>query len=598
MFHDKYKFKIILILFFLTILAGFLRFYKLGEIPNSVNWDEAAMGYDAYSLVKTGRDQFGKTAPFYFRSLNDFKLPLYVYFSLPAVLIFGLSEFSIRVASAFIGTLSVVAMFFLCVQIYSDTKFKYKFASLAAFLIAISPWHIHFSRGAFETNIGTFLVILGILLFVKSVNGKIFTSILTGIVFGMMYFSYNSIKVASPVIFIMLSFIFKNAILKNKQKYFVSFIIFVLISGFVFLQSLSLENQIRFLSINDFRLEEIKNESIKNISFDQNNGSILGRIFHGYKVSILNYENVKKFFGNYIIHFHPDFFVKGHTANTPDYKMYHAPNFGIIYSFELIFIFLSFFLILKKIRQNKNSGANKTFVGVIFAMIIVAPLASATVWTPPSIIRAHMMILPLCILSAYFILKFSEFLKTKYESQKFFLSFFYFFLVLLYFSSFSKYIHLYFFHTNLENARIWLYEKKLAVKYTTENEKKYEKIIVSNNKTDWPYIFWLFYSKYPPAKYLSEGGTNSGDFRANEKFGKYEFIFFNQDTTTMNDKWLFILWPEDIKIRNISLLPNGKKVIETMNIVHEFRYPDGKLALVAAENKLIRRIVPVNFELK
>ena len=79
------------VFFFIVLLAIFLRFYQLGKNPPHLNWDEAALGYNAYSLLSTGRDEYGKSFPLSFRSFDDYKPPLYVYLTIPSVAVFGLN---------------------------------------------------------------------------------------------------------------------------------------------------------------------------------------------------------------------------------------------------------------------------------------------------------------------------------------------------------------------------------------------------------------------------------------------------------------------------------------------------------------------------
>ena len=115
----KYKFLIIIVL-----LAAFLRFYKLGENPPSLTWDETAWGYNAYSLGIDGRDEFGRFLPWnYLESFGDFKPPVYAYLTILPVKIFGLNEFSTRFASAFFGTLTVLLTFFLVKEIFKNSLF-------------------------------------------------------------------------------------------------------------------------------------------------------------------------------------------------------------------------------------------------------------------------------------------------------------------------------------------------------------------------------------------------------------------------------------------------------------------------------------------
>ena len=107
---SKFKFAILLTI---ITLAAFLRFYKLGTNPPGLYWDEAVMGYDAYSILKTGKDHHGVTLPLFFESFGDWKLPGYHYLLIPSISIFGLNEFAVRFPSALLGTLTVFLTYFL-----------------------------------------------------------------------------------------------------------------------------------------------------------------------------------------------------------------------------------------------------------------------------------------------------------------------------------------------------------------------------------------------------------------------------------------------------------------------------------------------------
>src|SRR5579872_100475 len=160
------KSKILLIL--IVLLAGFLRFYKLGQIPPSLDWDETAHGYNAYSLLKTGRDEYGYFLPLSIRSFDDYKPPLYTYMVVPSVAVFGLDDFAVRFPSAALGTLAVL---FTYLMVYELFKRK-DLALTSALFLAISPWHIQFSRVAFETNTAILWTVMGTWAFLKGTQKK------------------------------------------------------------------------------------------------------------------------------------------------------------------------------------------------------------------------------------------------------------------------------------------------------------------------------------------------------------------------------------------------------------------------------------------
>ncbi len=66
----------LLVVFLATL---FLHFYKLTSIPSGLNQDETSIGYNAYSVLTTGKDEYGKSYPIYFKSFGDEKLPVYIY---------------------------------------------------------------------------------------------------------------------------------------------------------------------------------------------------------------------------------------------------------------------------------------------------------------------------------------------------------------------------------------------------------------------------------------------------------------------------------------------------------------------------------------
>src|SRR3972149_1379704 len=157
---------VIEVLFVIALLTvgGFLRLYNLSGSPSSLNWDEASLGYNAYSILKTTKDEYGKTLPFYTRSFDDYKSAVPIYLMIPSIKIFGLNEFGVRFPSAFLGTISILIVYLL-VKTYFKSSVA---ATFSGFLFAIEPWSVHFSRVYHEANIANFFLLLGILFYLYS----------------------------------------------------------------------------------------------------------------------------------------------------------------------------------------------------------------------------------------------------------------------------------------------------------------------------------------------------------------------------------------------------------------------------------------------
>ena len=148
MANKKFYWLAVLIFFF----AFILRFYKLGQIPVSLYWDEAAILADAKIAAATGLDQHGR--PWYqllYPSYGDYKLPVYIWLATLAVKIFGANEFAVRLPSALAGLGTVIVGALLVRQLFPKLSRQDKnLLSLSVMLIlTINPWSLMFSRVGF-----------------------------------------------------------------------------------------------------------------------------------------------------------------------------------------------------------------------------------------------------------------------------------------------------------------------------------------------------------------------------------------------------------------------------------------------------------------
>lgn len=144
-----------LLLLLIVILGAGIRFYMLGKVPAGLYLDEAAQGYSAFSILKTGKDEFGMPLPVIFRSFTDFKTPVYIYLITPLIPIFGLTAFTVRFPSFFFSVLTFPLLFLLILRI-ADKRKALTLGLLSTFLLAISPWHTLFGRTNFECNVALF----------------------------------------------------------------------------------------------------------------------------------------------------------------------------------------------------------------------------------------------------------------------------------------------------------------------------------------------------------------------------------------------------------------------------------------------------------
>lgn len=165
-----------------VIFLIFLRFYQLGEIPHGINVDEASYGYDAYSLLKTGKDMWGEKSAS-LKSFGDFKPAGLSYTLIPFVNYFGLSTTTTRLPSALFGAATLIVTFYLIKELLGS----FYLSLIGATILALSPWHFGLSRLFYEPNIGLFFISSSILAQIRylqkplSIKYLIFAALLSAI---------------------------------------------------------------------------------------------------------------------------------------------------------------------------------------------------------------------------------------------------------------------------------------------------------------------------------------------------------------------------------------------------------------------------------
>ena len=178
----------------IVVVGGIVRFYGLDRSPPSLGFDEASLGYNAYSIMKTGKDEYGNFLPISLRSFNDFKPALYAYLSIPFIYFGGLNGAMVRMVSAVAGTVSLIFLYWLLRK-----YIKNKWLAVGLFLwLSFEPWRLHFSRNAFETHLSMALFTIGCWwLLEKKKKWHNFWAILF---LGLAAYSYHSARLAGPLL--------------------------------------------------------------------------------------------------------------------------------------------------------------------------------------------------------------------------------------------------------------------------------------------------------------------------------------------------------------------------------------------------------------
>lgn len=484
--------KIFFILIFIVAFA--IRFFNANQYPPLL-WDEASIGYNAYSILQTGKDEYGQILPIIFKSFGDYKPGVYIYLVIPFVKALGLTTLAVRLPSIILGSLIPIFLFLLIKEINQKA---HKTAVIAAILTIFNPYSIHFSKGGWETNVLTFELILASYLFFKFINTqKSKFIVFSSLIFGLTLFTYQAGKMISLFLIIILFLINLKKI--NFKKFIPGFIIplFIfsipVVYGLLFSQN---GNRLNVVSIFSYpRNQEetiiIKSES-NQIDYD---------IFHNHYIFF-----GRNFLLRYFNHFSPRFLAFEGDWQSPRHS---APYIGVLLYPSLIFLVIGIFFALSRSKIDKINW-------FFLFWLLVAPVPAALTRDTIQAVRSMSFSIPLIYFAALGIYFFTE---------KFKNIFVYFLIIGAYLISFIYYGDLYLNHMIKKSPSDFLYGYKETMNFVNEYQNQFDQVYITDFYGQ-PYIFYLFYSKYNPVKYQSQAKLTeslSGDTGKIEQIDKFKF---------------------------------------------------------------------------
>jgi len=547
------KFAIYIVLALIVLVGMFLRFYQLRTNPPSLDWDEASIGYNAYSISKTGADEYGNKFPLSIRSFDDYKPALYTYLDVIPVYLFGLNEFAVRLPAAIFGFLTILVVYFLTKEVFLgwERKKQVFISLLAAFFFAVSPWHLQFSRAAFEGQIGLFFLIAGLLFFFKALRNGNFLY-LSSILFLLSLYSYHSFRLLIPLLLLALLIIFWKTIFALKKHAIISLVILILFSLPIWNSFIRTNagTGSRLSMVTIFSDPSVIESSIKELEYDKNNNNYLGMLIHNRRV-VYSLAAVK----GYLDHFNPDFlFIHGDGG-----VQHHAVGMGMLYIWDIPFILAGIYYLLRMFNR---------FILIIFISFLLSPIPAAITTGTPHPVRAIGMVFGFHIFVAAGVVFFWEKIMLL---KKLFARIAITAIVLICFAfNMVYYFHQYYVHTPIEYGYFWQYGYKEAINYAKENEVKFKNIVMTY-EYDQPYVYYLFYNKIDPLWYQKNWNYNGNGTvdRFKRVIGKY--IFRNID------------YSKDIKIPNILLIGTPKEIPDSAKVIKTIKFPDGKIAFKIVE---------------
>lgn len=479
----------------ITTLALVLRVAWLDRAPPGLDPDEVSIGYNAYSIARTGRDEYGEVLPLAFRSFGDYKRPAFFYFSVPFLGVLGPTPFAARLPGAVAGTLLVPVVFFLARRLTASATT----ALLAAGFVALSPWALHQSRGAREVMLyllvlSTMVLTLLYTLGASRVRRACVWALAAATSFVVAVFSYPGGVVGVPLLFAAVSIVYWRAALRVPRR--------ALLAGAVALAIglMPLAVQLRdgrimaraaqtSLFHQDWIVKQAEGRAARNRQELAPSLAAFASAMDSRWV-ILGREVTKA----YLSHFSPHFLFTDGDAE----PRHRVPGMGTLYLWDAPLLVLGLVVIA---REWKRSAYR-----LLALWLLVAPVPAALAENAPHALRSFAMLPPLAIVGALGARHAWQWARERKVVGLLVRAT----AVVLLAGSVAFYLKLYHRDYPLEHDRAWysgwLEAFQLAAREVEHGRAR--RIVVPPEVRE-GYVYALFASKYDPALYLVHGGSTA-----------------------------------------------------------------------------------------
>jgi 4-amino-4-deoxy-L-arabinose transferase-like glycosyltransferase len=526
------------VLLSIMICAVILRLVWLDSNPPGMNWDEISMGYSAFSILKTGRDEWGQFLPLLFRSYGEWKSPVYIYILVPFIKVIGLNAWAVRLPAVLAGITSVYLTFLIGRKLYSE-----KVGLWASFLLTVSPWHLMLSRPAFEAGVALMLVLWGIYL---ALNNKYIWSALP---LGLALHTYHSAKFVVPVVITYLAW---NSMKQVPMKKLVlaAFILAVFAAP-IALDLISGKSQKRYAQVGITTDAELVQRFYKyRETFPL--GKTLNKFVFNKATFILS-----KGFSNWTSYLSPHFLLGSESIRA----QHSIPFRGVMYLSEFALFCYGAMLLLRREKNVKR--------WLPFLVIGVGFIPPALTKDPYHVLRSILTLPWWQIVAAVGLVDFQKI----YAKNPRIMTTFYFLLA----AEIVSFLMIYFTWYPRAFARDWQVGYKEVAAWLAQNDGKYKHVYMTKAYGE-PQIFLAFYNKWDPAWYQEENkklltyeeqGYPWLDQLPEYTIGKYTFRDMNWSRDNGKNESVFIGKPDDFWLDT--------------PLIFQAKFPDGTVAFSVAE---------------
>lgn len=533
------------LLLLLIIIGAILRLYNLENVPVGFHADEAYFGYNAYSLFNTGKDITGHVLPLHLESFL-YSPAGYAYLIIPFIAFFDLTPLAVRLPGALFGIATLPLLYFLVKKLFADAPSNKWIALAATLLFTISPWHINLSRVSAENVVVTFLLCLGVLLYLYWVTSqKTLYVLLAFIAFSSTYLFYQAPRAFLPLFLISLVLLTLKQI--PGRKYTVvgtSYLLLIVLPVLFILSSHTLSYRIKMLSIFEFpKTQALIEEAIVEDGLSRQ-PALIARIFHnkpaGYATEV---------FDTYMKHFSYEFLFtdQGLPAR------YKVHNVGLLYLFELPLLLAGVYTI---VRRRSKAGI------ICISWILLGVVGSALTYDDVPNLQRTLLILPaLQTISGLGAVVLLRKLNKKVFPVALFISLF---VVVLFV---SYYLHQYYVH-QLIHKPIYRQEGYKELVGTVNKRLPEYKYASITTRYASPLIMFMFYTRYDPATFQKEINEHPHNYLT-EDFSKNNLNKYHFFTDECSDK-------EKLEKRVLYVdLGSCEVPQQTVNVLDEIKRGDG-----------------------
>lgn len=568
--------KIHRILILVIALAFFLRAFLLDQYPPGLYSDEAAFGYNAYSLWKSGHDEFGRFWPVSFESFGDWKPPMSGWLAIPMIAFFGLNELAVRLPSAILGTATVVVIYFLTknflrsdsgvLQGQTISDFSESAALLAALLLAINPWHIFMSRISMLVGIEVFFVSLGVLALLmgrrkreergRKINWWWMCASASFV--GAIYSYYGS-RVTVPLLCVTFGTVFFKE-LKSRWKELMMPMFIGALLLFPLFVSFAKEPSVLFGRAKTTSV--FYNDNIRLMLWDAHTRAglksvppLLSRFFDN-KL----YYYTRNVLARWLQHFSPSFlFFSGSS-----YPPFRIPRLGYLHLIDFPFFMFGAWLLRKKLYDTQNRQSGTLF---LLLYVLISPFVASLTFMTPAANRSFNMVIPWTMVTAFGITRTIRILPSIFSmiiSTLYVLSFAYFSYSYFYFIPYEQPLH------------YWHYGRRELVSKLLPLLAQYPLVYMSDRGGP-PYIFLAFYGAVHPDLFLE---TIVRDEQPDELGWRHTHKILN--ITVIRDFY----WPEVLKDQHALYVGFEQEIDERdVDVIDRVYYPNGLVAYTIATIK-------------